>query len=319
MTGASALKADFLNAERREQWTAYWKERGVETIFFSALRELQKQQASASSNRPSEKADEVEEDDSTSDLADSDAEEELGHVDDAQSSASSRRLPPHGPLAEHRMSGVADCSRLLDELQARMPPGSSSRRGIVGFVGYPNVGKSSVINALFGAKKVSMSRTPGKTKHLQTLELSDSIITLCDCPGLVFPSVVATKAHLVINGTVPLDELRDFIDPIRLIVGKIGPEPILKRPTTAKKWWKKELRCHLLLLPWSGTVSVPRRFPDRREQESSMVWGWVGPPSVKCFCEIHGGPGRCHPPRRRRDLGRDGASGAFDGIGGHEA
>lgn len=222
-------KADFLNAERREQWTAYWKERGVETIFFSALRELQKQQASASSNRPSEKADEVEEDDSTSDLADSDAEEELGHVDDAQSSASSRRLPPHGPLAEHRMSGVADCSRLLDELQARMPPGSSSRRGIVGFVGYPNVGKSSVINALFGAKKVSMSRTPGKTKHLQTLELSDSNITLCDCPGLVFPSVVATKAHLVINGTVPLDELRDFIDPIRLIVGKIGPEPILKR------------------------------------------------------------------------------------------
>lgn len=127
------------------------------------------------------------------------------------------------------MSGVADCSRLLDELQARMPPGSSSRRGIVGFVGYPNVGKSSVINALFGAKKVSMSRTPGKTKHLQTLELSDSNITLCDCPGLVFPSVVATKAHLVINGTVPLDELRDFIDPIRLIVGKIGPEPILKR------------------------------------------------------------------------------------------
>jgi len=96
-------------------------------------------------------------------------------------------------------------------------------------VGYPNVGKSSVINALFGAKKVSMSRTPGKTKHLQTLELSESSITLCDCPGLVFPSVVATRAHLVINGTVPLDELRDFIDPIRLIVGKIGSEPILKR------------------------------------------------------------------------------------------
>ena len=241
-TGASALKADFLNAEQREQWTAYWKERSVETIFFSALRELQRQQASASSNRLSEKADEAEEEDSTSDLADSDAEEELGHLDDVQSSASSRRLPPHGPLAEHRMSGVADCSRLLDELQARMPPGSSSRRGIVGFVGYPNVGKSSVINVLFGAKKVSMSRTPGKTKHLQTLELSDSNITLCDCPGLVFPSVVATRAHLVINGTVPLDELRDFIDPIRLIVGKIGPEPILKRPAEGSA-----VVCHLLL------------------------------------------------------------------------
>lgn len=107
-----------------------------------------------------------------------------------------------------------------------MPAG---RRGVVGFVGYPNVGKSSVINALFGAKKVSMSRTPGKTKHLQTLELADSNITLCDCPGLVFPSIVATRSHLVINGTVPLDELKDFVDPVRLIVAKLGPEPILKK------------------------------------------------------------------------------------------
>ena len=107
-----------------------------------------------------------------------------------------------------------------------MPAG---RRGVVGFVGYPNVGKSSVINALFGAKKVSMSRTPGKTKHLQTLELADSNITLCDCPGLVFPSIVATRSHLVINGTVPLDELKDFVDPIRLIVAKLGPEPMLKK------------------------------------------------------------------------------------------
>merc|ERR1712139_49152 len=103
------------------------------------------------------------------------------------------------------------------------------KRGVVGFVGYPNVGKSSVINALFGAKKVSMSRTPGKTKHLQTLELPDYSITLCDCPGLVFPSVVATKAHLVINGTVPLTELRDYIAPVNLIVEKVGLSHLVEK------------------------------------------------------------------------------------------
>ena len=135
----------------------------------------------------------------------------------------STRLPPHGPLQE--LSGVADCAGLLETLQARCP----DRKCVVGFVGYPNVGKSSVINALFGAKKVSMSRTPGKTKHLQTLELTDSGITLCDCPGLVFPSVVATRSHLVINGTVPLDELRDFVDPVRIIVQKVGADTILKK------------------------------------------------------------------------------------------
>merc|ERR1712225_110138 len=47
------------------------------------------------------------------------------------------------------------------------------RKTQIGLVGYPNVGKSSTINALIGAKKVSVSSTPGKTKHFQTIHLSD--------------------------------------------------------------------------------------------------------------------------------------------------
>lgn len=39
----------------------------------------------------------------------------------------------------------------------------------IGLVGYPNVGKSSTINALLADKKVSVSATPGKTKHFQVL------------------------------------------------------------------------------------------------------------------------------------------------------
>ncbi|CAK0800231.1 unnamed protein product, partial [Prorocentrum cordatum] len=113
-------------------------------------------------------------------------------------------------------------------LLASIAPG-----GVIGFVGYPNVGKSSVINALFGAKKVSMSRTPGKTKHLQTLELTGGL-SLCDCPGLVFPSVVATKAHLAINGTAPLQELRDCVAPVRLVVQKLGTAWALTRCATAR-------------------------------------------------------------------------------------
>merc|ERR1719401_1737202 len=113
----------------------------------------------------------------------------------------------------------------MEELRRRLP---GTEGGVIGFVGYPNVGKSSVINALFGAKKVSMSRTPGKTKHLQTLELIGGL-TLCDCPGLVFPSVVATRAHLAINGTAPLDELKDFVAPVRLVLQKLGAPAVLER------------------------------------------------------------------------------------------
>ena len=68
----------------------------------------------------------------------------------------------------------------------------------VGFTGYPNVGKSSTINKLLAAKKVRVSETPGKTKHFQTLVLEDDV-TLCDCPGLVMPSMVNSKAGMVLQ------------------------------------------------------------------------------------------------------------------------
>jgi len=47
------------------------------------------------------------------------------------------------------------------------PQASRGDRLVVGLTGYPNVGKSSTINALFGSKKTAVAPTPGKTKHFQ--------------------------------------------------------------------------------------------------------------------------------------------------------
>ena len=71
-----------------------------------------------------------------------------------------------------------------------------------------------------GCKKVTVSSTPGKTKHFQTLNLDDKV-TLCDCPGLVFPNFVATKAEMVCNGLLPIDQLRDYMQPVSLICQRI--------------------------------------------------------------------------------------------------
>lgn len=90
----------------------------------------------------------------------------------------------------------------------------------IGLVGYPNVGKSSTINALIGAKKVSVSSTPGKTKHFQTINLSPDVV-LCDCPGLVFPNFSKTNAELVCNGVLPIDQLREFTGPTALVTQRI--------------------------------------------------------------------------------------------------
>ena len=47
-------------------------------------------------------------------------------------------------------------------------------------------------------QKVRVSETPGKTKHFQTLALTEDI-TLCDCPGLVMPSIANSKAGMVLQ------------------------------------------------------------------------------------------------------------------------
>ena len=94
----------------------------------------------------------------------------------------------------------------------------------IGTVGYPNVGKSSVINVLCGQKVVSVANMPGKTRHLQTYDIKkqDQTIRVCDCPGLVFPSTKkSSRAGLVLAGVLPVHQMRDYIGPIDLLIRKI--------------------------------------------------------------------------------------------------
>ena len=58
--------------------------------------------------------------------------------------------------------------------------------GIVRMLG---AGLSSEMHGIVLMQVVSVSRTPGHTKHLQTIFLTPTV-KLCDCPGLVFPSYV---------------------------------------------------------------------------------------------------------------------------------
>jgi len=57
----------------------------------------------------------------------------------------------------------------------------------VGVIGFPNVGKSSIINSLKRSKACNVGATPGVTKTTQEIHL-DSNIKLIDCPGIVFAS-----------------------------------------------------------------------------------------------------------------------------------
>jgi len=127
-------------------------------------------------------------------------------------------LPPQPPKPKHPHAKATQSQQPSAPLPSRILT--------VGLVGYPNVGKSSTINALLGSKKVSVSATPGKTKHFQTLHLSPDVI-LCDCPGLVFPQFATTSAELIVDGVLPIDQMREYTGPAELVARRI-PQDILE-------------------------------------------------------------------------------------------
>ena len=44
----------------------------------------------------------------------------------------------------------------------------------------------------------------------------DDELLLCDCPGLVFPSFVSSRGELILNGVLPIDQMRDYSEPVYL-------------------------------------------------------------------------------------------------------
>lgn len=75
----------------------------------------------------------------------------------------------------------------------------------VGFIGYPNVGKSSVINTLSAKKVCRAAPIPGETKVWQYVTLMKRI-HLIDCPGVVY-NTNDTETMKVVKGVVRSERL----------------------------------------------------------------------------------------------------------------
>jgi large subunit GTPase 1 len=220
-------KADMMTKQQRQAWADYFVDKKINYKFFSAhlAKELNEERDGLDGLIEREERQVVQQD-----------EPEKEMVKDVQDLNLQEQEHPEDTREEDESDGSEDDdenTRILtvDELEslflANIPADSTSdRKTTIGLVGYPNVGKSSTINALIGSKKVSVSATPGKTKHFQTIHLSDKVI-LCDCPGLVFPNFATTKAELVCAGVLPIDQLREFTGPAGLVANRI-PQSFLE-------------------------------------------------------------------------------------------
>lgn len=127
-----------------------------------------------------------------------------------------------------KSSACLGASSLIQLLKNYSRSADIKRTITVGIIGYPNVGKSSVINSLKRSKVVNVGSTPGMTKNAQEIQL-DQHIKLLDCPGIIFSSTNTLDSDIILRNAVRIEHLDDPIAPISQVLARCKPERLMER------------------------------------------------------------------------------------------
>ncbi|KAI0288760.1 P-loop containing nucleoside triphosphate hydrolase protein [Russula brevipes] len=133
---------------------------------------------------------------------------------------------PFRSAGPHQRTNLASgtAPALLRLLKAYKP--SAAQSITVGVVGFPNVGKSSLINTLKRSKACAVAAQPGHTKELQSVQLERGL-RIVDSPGVIFDDddhIQGQKESSVLLRNVVKSE--DVDDPMSVV------EEILARTQT---------------------------------------------------------------------------------------
>eukprot|EP01064_Diplonema_japonicum_P028135 TRINITY_DN4251_c0_g1_i1.p1 TRINITY_DN4251_c0_g1~~TRINITY_DN4251_c0_g1_i1.p1 ORF type:complete len:631 (+),score=155.51 TRINITY_DN4251_c0_g1_i1:67-1959(+) len=108
----------------------------------------------------------------------------------------------------------------------------------VGLIGYPNVGKSSIINTIRAKKVCKVAPIPGETKVWQYVNLSKSIFMI-DCPGVIHDSDHKNNdIEAVLKGIVRVERMgaEDKTEVIETILQIIKKEDLTKTYELKEDW-----------------------------------------------------------------------------------
>lgn len=107
----------------------------------------------------------------------------------------------------------------------------SSQSITVGVVGFPNVGKSSLINSLKRSKACAVAAQPGHTKDLQSVQLERGI-KIVDSPGVVFDeddsSDSSQRGSILLRNVVKVEDIEDPIAVVEEILARTEHETLQK-------------------------------------------------------------------------------------------
>ncbi|KAI1825500.1 P-loop containing nucleoside triphosphate hydrolase protein [Xylaria intraflava] len=150
---------------------------------------------------------------------------------------------PNSQTFNHRDLTVQSTSATLFKSLKSFAASKQLKRAVsVGVIGYPNVGKSSVINALLsglggrGKTACPTGAEAGVTTSIRAVKI-DSKLTLLDSPGIVFPSTtdgdntkrnaIEEQAHLILLNAIPPKQIDDPIPAVTLLLKKLSSSPEL--------------------------------------------------------------------------------------------
>ncbi|KAF1841528.1 NGP1NT-domain-containing protein [Cucurbitaria berberidis CBS 394.84] len=99
----------------------------------------------------------------------------------------------------------------------------SDRKQIsVGMVGYPNTGKSAIINTLRKKKVCVVAPIAGETKVWQYITLMKRIYMI-DCPGIVPPNQSDTDEDLLLRGSVRVENVENPAQYMETVLKRVQP------------------------------------------------------------------------------------------------
>lgn len=113
---------------------------------------------------------------------------------------------------------------LLSATQPRQYPNVSFPE--IAFIGRSNVGKSSLINAVFMKKLAHISNTPGKTRQINFFNHGDSMMVV-DLPGYGFAKISQKEAFQISDLVSQYLTTRENLTKIFILIdNSLGPKKI---------------------------------------------------------------------------------------------
>lgn len=139
----------------------------------------------------------------------------------------------------------------------------------VGFIGYPNSGKSSIINTLRKKKVCATAPIPGETKVWQYITLMKRIY-LIDCPGIVPPSMTDSAEDILLRGVVRVENVENPAQYIPAVLSKCKPHH-LERTYDIKGWSSMSSSTDPASSEIDNTVGAPNQSKQAIEEATRFL------------------------------------------------